>query len=81
MLRAVTKISSCRVYAVSRWGTEEPSKESFWSNFPFVSYKKAGDQFMLIVAWGNPRPPALCDSNDATAVHSVLRVRDLVQTF
>ena len=62
MLRAVTKISSCWVYAVSRWGTEEPLKESFWSNFPFVSYKKAR---------GNPRPPALCDSNDATAVHSV----------
>ena len=49
MLRAVTKISSCRVYAVSRWETEEPLKESFWSNFPFVSYKKAR---------GNPRPPA-----------------------
>lgn len=46
-----------------------PGRSSFGLIFLLFPTKTQG--IMPIVAGGNPRAPALCDSNDATAVHSV----------
>ena len=80
MLRAVTKSSSCWVYAVSRWGTEQPWKESFWSNFPFVCYKKAGDHAHSSRGKSSA-PHPLWQQWCYSTTHCFLRVRGLVQMF
>ena len=56
--RAVTKISSCQVFAISRCGTEQPGS-SFGVILIFPT-KIVG--VMLIIAGGYPPSPALSDS-------------------
>ena len=80
LLRAVTKSSSCWVYAVSRWGTEQPWKEFFWSNFPYVSYKKAGDHSHSSRG-KSLAPHPLWQQWCYSSTHCFLRVRGLVQMF
>ena len=53
-IRAVTKISSCQLYAII-------SRKFFWFYFPFVSYESSWGDLMFMVAGGNPRPLALSD--------------------
>ena len=57
--RAVTNISSCQVYVISRRGIVQLGS-SFGSIFLLFPLKKPG--LILIVAGENPRPLALGDS-------------------
>ena len=59
--RTVSKISSCRVHAVSRWGTEQP-RSSFGLILLLFLTKIARVTLIGQVARGNPRPPSLSDS-------------------
>ena len=57
ILSAVTKISSCRVHAISGRGIVQ-ARKFFWFYFLFVCSKSS---LTLMVARENPRPPAFSD--------------------